>query len=86
MPAGYSFTTEIFQISSKETALLFTNHCYRKTKVSNFTRYDLPVYSEKKVLYLFTALIKYKDNTYQIEDELQLKKYVSRVFRTIHMR
>jgi len=42
--------------------------------------------AKKKVLYLFTALIKYKDNTYQIEDELQLKKYVSRVFRTIHMR
>ncbi len=87
VPSGYSFTTEIFQISSKETALLFTNHCYRKIKVSNLTRYDLAVYSEKKkVLYLFTALINYKDNTYQIEDELQLKKYVSRVFRTIHLR
>jgi len=87
VPPGYSFTTETYDIGSKQTALLFTNHCYRKTKVSHITRYDLAIYNEKKkVLYLFTALVNYKDNTYQIEDDLQLKQYVSRVFRTIHLR
>lgn len=87
VPQGYSFTTEIFNIGSKETALLFSNDMYRKSKVSNLTRYDLAIYSDKKkVLYLFTALISYKDNTYQIKDELQLKQYVSRVFHTIHLR
>jgi hypothetical protein len=87
VPQGYTFTTETFEINSKETALLFSNHMYRKSKVSNLTRYDLAIYNDKKkTLYLFTAVINYKDNTYQIEHELQLKQYVSRVFRTIHLR
>lgn len=86
-PPGYNYTTDTVKIASGETAILYTTHYYRRSKASNFTRYDLIVYSEKrKGAYLFGITYQYKDPTYQIEFDLKLKQYAWRVFRTFALR
>lgn len=87
MPAGQDYLTDSVKIASGETAELITIHYYRRSKVSNFTRYDLIAYSEKrKAAYMLTVTYQYKDPTYAIEFNLKFKEYAVRVFRTLSLR
>lgn len=86
-PAGYTYETDSIKIGSGETATLLTTHYYRRSKASNFTRYDLVAYSDKrKANYLLTITYQYKDPTYAIEFNLKLKEYAKRIFKTLVLR
>lgn len=86
-PAGYTYTTDSVKTATGEQAVLFTTHYYRRSKVSNFTRYDLVTYSGKrKAAYILGITYQYKDPTYQIEFDLKLKEYALRIFRTLRLR
>lgn len=86
-PAGYNYLTDSLQIASGEMATLLTTHYYRRTKVSNFTRYDLIAYSHKrKAAYMLTITFQYKDPTYMCEVDLKMKRYATRVFKTLLLR
>ncbi len=84
---GYNYTTDTLKIASGEQAILYTTHYYRRSKASNFTRYDMLVYSAKrKGTYWFTVTYQYKDPTYQIEFDYKLKQYALRIYKTLVLR
>jgi hypothetical protein len=86
-PMGYTWTTDTVKIATGEKALLYTTHYYRRSKASNFTRYDLITYSEQRhAAYILGFTYQYKDPTYQIEFDLKLKEYVMRIIRTLRLR
>jgi len=86
-PAGYNYITDTLKIASGEQAILYSTHYYRRSKVSNYTRYDLIAYSEKrKGAYVFTVTFQYKDPTYQVEADLKFKQYMLRIFKTLVLR
>ena len=86
-PAGQDYTTDTLNITSGEQAILYNTHYYRRSKVSNFTRYDMVAYSTKRnAAYWFTVTYQYKDPTYQIEFNYKLKSYALRIFKTLTLR
>jgi len=86
-PAGQDYQRDTLNIASGEQAILYSTHYYRRSKASNFTRYDMVVYSTKRqAAYWFTATYQYKDPTYQIEFDLKLKPYALRIFKTLQLR
>lgn len=86
-PAGRDYEMDSLTIVSGEKAILYHTHYYRRSKASNFTRYDMVVYSEKrKAAYWFTTTYQYKDPTYQIEFDLKLKEYALRIYKTLVLR
>ncbi|MFN8287873.1 MAG: hypothetical protein U0V74_14040 [Chitinophagales bacterium] len=85
--AGYNYTKDSLQIASGEQATLISTHYYRRSKVFNYTRFDLVVYSHKrKAAYMLTAIYQYKDPTYACETDLKMKAYMLRVFKTLVLR
>ena len=86
-PPGKNYQRDTFDIASKEQGILISTHFYRRNKVSNFTRYDLLVYSAKrKAAYMLNVTYQYRDPGYGIENELKLKEYALRVFGTLILR
>ena len=86
-PMGYTYERDTVRILSGEQAVLYTTHYYRRSKASNFTRYEMLVYSDKrKGAYWFTITYQYKDPDYRIEFDLKLKEYALRIYRTLVLR
>ena len=86
-PPGFNYNRDTLTISSGQAADLFLTHYFRRTKASNYTRYDMVVYSAKrKAAYILTATFQYRDPTYALEDSLKLKDYMYRVFRSLFLR
>jgi hypothetical protein len=86
-PPGYNYERDSMNILSGEKAILFSTHFYRRSKVSNFTRYDMIVYSKKrKTAYMLTATYQYKDSTYTTEKDFKFREYATRVFKTLLLR
>ena len=86
-PPGRNYEQDTISIESGEKATFISTHFYRRTKVSNFTRYDLVVYSKnRKAAYMLSITFQYKDSTYGIEKELKLRQYAERVFKTLLLR
>ena len=86
-PAGYNYETDSIKIASGETATLISTHFYRRSKVSNFSCFDLVAYSnQRSVAYVITITYQYKDPTYIAEADLKLKQYALRIFRTLKLR
>ena len=86
-PPGKNYERDTMHIESGEKGVFFSTHFYRRTKISNYTRYDLVVYSKKrKAAYMLNITFQYKDPTYGIEKELKLKQYTERVFKTLSLR
>lgn len=86
-PAGYNYGTDTVKIASGEQAILYHTHYYRRSRVSNYTRYDLIAYSPKRQgAYVFTVTFQYKDPTYQVEADLKFKQYMMRIFKTLVLR
>lgn len=81
------YKTDTLVIQSGETGTLFHTRYYRRSKVSNFTRYDLVVYSTKRqAAFWFTITYQYKDPNYLVETDLKLKQYALRIFKTLVLR
>jgi len=86
-PPGFNYNTDTLTIASGEKANLFLTHYFRRTKASNYTRYDMVVYSTKrKAAYILTATFQYRDPTYSLEANLKLKEYMYHVFRLLVLR
>ena len=86
-PPGYNYTTDTVTIATGERAILYSTHYYRRSKASNFTRYDLLAYSAKrKGAYVFTVTYQYKDPNYMVEADYKLKQYALRIFKTLVLR
>lgn len=86
-PPDYDYSTDTLLIASGEMALFYHTHYYRRTKASNFTRYDMVVYSAKrKTAYMLTATFQYKDPNYMLEADLRLKAYMLRIYKTLLLR
>ncbi len=85
--AGYNYVTDTLQIASGEQATMISTHYYRRSKVFNYTRFDLLAYSHKrKAAYMLTAVYQYKDPTYASETDLKMKAYMLRIFKTLLLR
>jgi hypothetical protein len=85
--AGETYEKDTLTIASGEKATLIHSHFYRRSKVSNFTRYDLVAYSPKrKAAYLLTITYQYKDATYRIEADLKLRQYALRILKSLVLR
>ena len=86
-PAGESYETDSLLIASGEKATLIHSRFYRRSKVSNFTRFDLVAYSQKrKAAYLLTIIFQSKDPTYMAESDLKLRQYATRILKTLVLR
>ncbi len=85
--AGENYQKEAITIASGETASLFHTRYYRRSKVSNFSRYDLVAYSEKrKASYMLTITYQYKDPTYMAEADYQFRQYAVRILKSLALR
>jgi hypothetical protein len=84
---GETYEKEPLVISSGETATLIHTRFYRRSKVSNYSRYDLVAYSAKrKAAYMLTITFQYKDPNYRVEADLRLRQYCIRVLKTLVLR
>lgn len=85
--AGETYETDSLIITSGEKATLLHSRFYRRSKVSNFSRYDLVAYSAKrKACYLLTITFQYKDPTYMVEADLKFRQYAVRVLQSLVLR
>lgn len=86
-PAGYNYLTEPFTVASGEQGIFLTVHYYRRSKVSNYSCYHLIVYSEKrKATYMLSMFFQHKDASYNCEFDLKLKRYATKIFKTLVLR
>jgi len=84
---GRNYETDSMKILSGETATLYSSRYLRRNKMSNFSRFDLIVYSEKrKAAYMFTITFQYRDPTYAFETENKLRQYAMQFFKNITLR
>jgi len=86
-PPGHNYDTESLTIQSGEKATLYSCRYLRRNKLSNYSRFDLVVYSEKrKAAYMFTVTFQYRDPTYAFDKDNKLKQYAVRFFKNILLR
>lgn len=86
-PVGESYEADSLFIASGEKATFIHTRYYRRSKVSNYSRYDLVAYSQKrKAAYMFTTTFQYKDPTYMAEADLRLRQYAVRVLKSLALR
>jgi hypothetical protein len=84
---GYNYDTDSINIKTGEKATVYSTRFYRRTKVSNYSRFDLVAYSAKhKYAYILTVTYQYKDPTYYCEGQYMFKDYALRVFRSLQLR
>jgi len=84
---GHNYETDTLKILSGENATLFSSRFYRRTKITNYSRYDLIAYSKKrKAAYMFTITFQYLDPTYAFETDNKLRQYALRFFGNILLR
>jgi len=85
--AGHNYTSDTLKILSGEMATFFSTRYFRRTKIYNYSRFDLIAYSAKrKAAYMFTITFQYRDPTYKFEAENKLKEYALRVFNEVLLR
>ena len=86
-PPGHNYETDSLKILSGENATLLSTRFFRRTKVCNYSRYDLIAYSKKRrAAYMFTITFQYRDTTYAFETDNKLKQYALKVFGNILLR
>ena len=86
-PPGHNYDTDSVKILSGEEATLYTSRYLRRNKMSNFSRFDLIVYSAKrKAAYMFTITFQYRDPTYAFDKDNKLKEYAHQFFKNILLR
>lgn len=80
-PEGPTSEVETFTIQSGETANIVSTRFYRKSKGLNQSRFDLALYNEQtKNAYMYTLIVLYGDDTYQLEETLKIRDYAKRIF------
>ena len=85
--AGESYDTDSLTITSGERATLIHSRFYRRSKVSNFSVYNLVAHSTKRnACFILSITYKYKDATYMTEADLHFRQYSTRIFETLSLR
>ena len=85
--AGCNYQTDTLKIASGEKATLISTRFLRRTKLSNYSRFDLIAYSKKrKAAYMFTITFQYREPTYAFEADNKLVQYALGVFERIILR
>jgi len=80
-PAGPTHEEEEFPLTSGQKAHLVNTRFYRKSNGLNQSRYDLVAFLEESQLaFMYTLSIQYRDDSYALEDTLQLKSIAHRLF------
>lgn len=84
---GYNFDTTTASIQTGQTGTLLHTRYYRRSKVSNYSRYFLIFYSAKTdETYILSINFQYKDPSYDIERSAALTDYVKKVFAHFELR
>lgn len=85
--AGYNYDVEDFTNNNGQKGTVITTRYYRRSKVSNYTRYDYITYSPKfKTAYIVTITYQYKDPGYMCETDHKFREYAFRVFKRFMVR
>ena len=84
---GYNYDTAIATIKSGQTGKVLHTRYYRRSKVSNYSKYYLIVYSTgTDDTFLLTLNFQYKDPSYDVERSTNLRDYVMEVFKHFEFR
>ncbi|MBS1618682.1 MAG: hypothetical protein JST76_09195 [Bacteroidetes bacterium] len=84
---GYNFDTTTATIQTGQSGTLLHTRYYRRSKVSNYSRYFLIVYADKAdETYVLSVTFQYKDPGYDIERSAALGDYVRKVFAHFELR
>lgn len=84
---GYNFDTTTATIQTGQSGTLLHTRYYRRSKVSNYSRYFLIVYAAKTdETYILSLNFQYKDPSYDIERSAALTDYVKKVFAHFELR
>ena len=78
---GYNYDTSTTVIRTGQTGTMLHTRYYRRSKVSNYSKYYLIVYSPKTDdTYILTVNFQYKDPSYDVERSAHLTEYVIQIF------
>ena len=84
---GYNFDTTNAPIKTSETGTVLHSRYYRRSKVSNYSKYYMVVYSPKAdETYTLTLNFQYKDPSYDIERTGHFTEYAMQVFNHFEFR
>lgn len=84
---GYNYDTATATIKSGQTGTVVHTRYYRRSKVSNYSKFYLIVYSAKTDdTYILTLNFQYKDPIYDIERTAHLRDYVNEIFEHFEFR
>jgi hypothetical protein len=78
---GYNFDTTNATIKTSQTGTVLHSRYYRRSKVSNYSKYYMVIYSSKyDETYILTLHFQYKDPGYDIERTAHFTEYAMQVF------
>ena len=84
---GYNYDTTVTTIKSGQTGTVLHSRYYRRSKVSNYSKYYLIIYSPKSDETFILALnFQYKEPSYDIERSAHFKDYATQVFSHFEFR
>ena len=84
---GYNYDTALVTIKTTETGALLHSRYYRRSKVSNYSKYYFIVYSPKAdITYILALNFQYKDPSYDIERTAHFSDYALQVFKRLEFR
>jgi len=84
---GYNFDTTNTPIKTSEMGTVLHSRYYRRSKVSNYSKYYLVIYSPKSdETYTLTLTFQYKDPSYDIERTGHFTEYAMQVFGRLEFR
>ena len=84
---GYNYDTTTAVIKTGQSGKLIHTRYYRRSKVSNYSKYYMIVYSPKTDDTFILALnFQYKDPSYDIERSSELKEYAKQIFAHFELR
>jgi len=84
---GYNYDTTTATIKSGQTGTMLHSRYYRRSKVSNYSKYYLIIYSAKvDETYILTLNFQYKEPSYDIERSAHFNEYAKEVFAHFEFR
>ncbi len=79
--AGYNYDTTTAPIKTSQVGTVLHTRYYRRSKVSNYSKYYLIIYAAKSdETYILTLNFQYKDPSYDIERSAHFTEYAMKVF------
>lgn len=87
MEPNYQYDSTTLTIRTKQTGDMLHTRYYRRSKVSNYSRYYFNIYSEKAdAVFTLTMTFQYKDARYDLERSNRFREYAERTFRNMELR